>query len=232
VIDNAMHLEILAKLILSREDVSFVNSYQDHAFCGTYIYDSDISIPEDICNFNNEFRMWHFIPIKWNEKDIDVVELVTYGKIAALIGVQITLESPQQHVSSLCWFRSNLFETLLKSCGYDEVRNILLFICNGLRASDLKCTIAEAIDKPVFDYPLYGIIPDILDKKNAISSAKPSIRRLNLRMETAGKYLRTHADLENASMHELRSFWNSFGDCNAKFKRKEEGRQIAYEIHR
>jgi hypothetical protein len=54
-----------------------------------------------------------------------------------------------------------------------------LFLCN-VEAADLKTHIEEALCKPVFDYPLYDIVPDILDGKIVKSIANSVCRKLNV----------------------------------------------------
>jgi hypothetical protein len=164
--------------------------------------------------------------MKWNEKGVDAVIVFTNGPKACVIGVQITMESAVKHSSSLGWFRDNEFEKKLVECGY-QVSTILLFLCN-VEATDLKTYFPEAEGRPVFDYPLYDIIPSILDRKIAKSIANPVCRKLNVMIESV-VYFDSHAAIENATMEQLRSFCKRFGP--KKFKKKEEGRIVAFGIY-
>lgn len=157
---------------------------------------------------------------------MDAVIVFTIGAKAGVIGVQITMESSVKHSSSLCWFRANEFEKKLVECGY-EVSTILLFLCN-VEAADLITSFQEAEGNPVFDFPLYAIIPDVIDRKIVKSNATPMCRKLNVMIESA-VYLDCHLAIENATMDQLRSFCMGFG--HKKFKKKEEGRSMAFEIY-
>ncbi len=103
--------------------------------------------------------------------------LFTRGKKAAIICIQITLESLVKHSASLCWFRSNDFEKQLANRGY-KVLKTFLFICNTTTADDLKTHIKEADDKHVFDYPLDGFLS--YTKFVVGSNVNPLCRKLNV----------------------------------------------------
>jgi hypothetical protein len=136
------------------------------------------------------------------------------------------MESAVKHSSSLGWFRDNEFEKKLVDCGY-QVSTILLFLCN-VEATDLKTYFPEAEGRPVFDYPLFDIIPSILDRKIAKSIANHVCRKLNVMIESV-VYFDSHAAIENVTMEQLRSFCKRFGP--KKFKKKEEGRSLAFGIY-
>jgi len=97
-----------------------------------------------------------------------------------------------------------------------------------VEAADLKTSFQEAEAKPVFDFPLDAIIPDVVGRKTVKSSASPVCRRLNVVIESA-LYLDGHSAIESATMAQLRSFCMGFG--HKKFKKKEEGRSLAFGIY-
>jgi hypothetical protein len=226
VLDKSEKMEEISRIILARPDISFVDSSSVHKKSGTYGYAESLTIPEDMAIISNELRSWQLIPLKWNEKGVDAVLVFTIGAKASVIGVQITMESSVKHSSSLGWFRDNEFEKKLVKCGY-QVSTILLFLCN-VEAADLKTSFQEAEGKPVFDFPLYAIIPDVIDRKIVKSNATPMCRKLNVLIESA-VYLDGHSAIEKATVDELRSFCMGFG--HKKFKKKEEGRSLAFGIY-
>jgi hypothetical protein len=226
VLDNSEVIEAISRTILARPDISFVDSSLVHKKCGRYGYAESLTIPEDMALISDRLRTWQLIPLKWNERGVDAVVVFTIGNKAAVIGVQITLESSVKHSNSLCWFRANEFEKKLSECGY-QVSTMLLFLCN-VEAADLRTSFEEAKEKPVFDYPLYAIIPDVIDKKIVKSNASPPCRKLNVIIESEVN-LDSHLAIEKANMRELRSFCSKFG--YKKFKKIEEGRRLAIEIY-
>ena len=228
VLEDMERVGTIAREILARDDIRFVDSSVTHINCGVYGYGGELAIPEDMARLDKGLRMWSLIPLQWNAEDVDAVLIFTRGKAAVVIGIQITLAPAAKHSSSLRWFRSNEFETqLTRRCKY-EVLNILLFICNPY-ASDLKTSIRESENKHVFEFPLSGILPDGLSRQIVKSDAIRVCRKLNVKVET-GAALDSHSDINNATMPQLRSFCQAYS--KQKFKKKAQGLELAYEIHR
>jgi hypothetical protein len=102
VIDNISKLEGHLISILPFKDpvVPAVKS-------GTYCFSGEANIPQDILDRNDNLRWFLFIPLKWNERNVDIVVVFTRGSRAAVIGIQITLQSAAKHSASLFYFRSN-----------------------------------------------------------------------------------------------------------------------------
>jgi len=100
-------MEEISRTILARPDISFVDSSSVHKKSGTYGYGQSLAIPEDMAFISEELRTWQLIPLRWNEQGVDAVIVFTIGAKAAVIGVQITMESSVKHSNSLCWFRDN-----------------------------------------------------------------------------------------------------------------------------
>eukprot|EP00475_Leptophrys_vorax_P014283 TRINITY_DN20679_c0_g3_i2.p1 TRINITY_DN20679_c0_g3~~TRINITY_DN20679_c0_g3_i2.p1 ORF type:complete len:645 (-),score=151.09 TRINITY_DN20679_c0_g3_i2:310-2244(-) len=213
-----------AKDILCRNDIRFANTEEEYFDSGIYAFEGSWSIPEDVHHRSANLRIWIFIPLKWNEDGVDAVLVCTRDSKAAVIGVQVTLQTASNHSKSLRWFCSNEFEKQLKSLGYD-VLNMLLFICKAA-ATELKTGVQEVKGKPVFEYPLHAIVPDGLDVPK--SNSEGSLTRLKVNLESA-TYL-GHSNISRADMTSLRSFCLGYGD--AKIKSKREGQIIALAIHR
>jgi hypothetical protein len=128
-----------------------------------YGYDAEIEIdPMILPTDQPKIKFFHFIPILWNEEFIDLIQVLIFKKIAFVIGNQITLQTAEQHKSSLNWLtkQNNLCDQL--SLRGFEVTKVLLFTCSQRPSKQLKAdakTVALLKDLFILDFPLENAIP-------------------------------------------------------------------------
>jgi hypothetical protein len=207
----------------------FINTIDTPKRSGIFCFGDLWSLPSEILEFSEFIRIWLFIPLKWNEKNVDAVFIITQGKNAAVIGIQITLESASRHSNSLDFFVNNSFEGQL-AADYD-VLPILIFVCNR-DACDLKTRISGVDDKLVYDFPLYAFLDDFLDEK-IIKGHGSSLSLRKLSVNSIGSVqLLTCKDMEKASYSSLLAFCKEFGTCQfPKKPTKKEVKEKAYRVH-
>jgi hypothetical protein len=165
-----------------------LNLPQEISFSKKYSFDDEMEIdPEIAVSYDNNFLAYLFIPLRWNEDWIDLIQLYTHKNSAIVIGNQITLQSAQRHKKSINWLidNGNFFETL-KSRGF-IVQKILLFTCSQDPSSQITVS-CDQIDKfrdtHIFDYPLENAVPsDIWQKIKSlvkISKVQDTARSISL----------------------------------------------------
>jgi hypothetical protein len=198
---------------------------------GRFCYEGSWRMPNEILQTSDTLREWMFLPLKWNEMEVDAVFVFTSGQKAFVIGIQITLGSAASHSRSLSFFRSNTFEEELWK--YYDVFSCLVFVCNRENTSNLNTSIAQAGQKDVYDFPLYAIIDEALDDKIVKGNgAKASLRKLQVSIQTSSTELASCQDIECANRKVLRSFCKEYGGIVfSKNPSTEEMRQQAMIVH-
>lgn len=154
-----------------------------------YSYSENMPIPQRIQpSSDSQVCMYHFIPTKWNEQSIDLVQVYTYNSSALLIGNSISLETPQKHAKSISWFsQSVFFVNELKNRNFESVITVLLFTASQNMNS--KITVEpehyeELKVKYIYDFPLEDAVDPILwrqieDKLN-VNKYNDGIRKLEI----------------------------------------------------
>jgi hypothetical protein len=96
-----------------------------------YFYDQEMEIdPSIVISEDFNLLVYHFLPFRWNEDSIDLIQLHLVENVAIVIGNQISLKTTYQHSSSTNWLRiDGKMVKALKCRGFD-VTKVLLFTCS------------------------------------------------------------------------------------------------------
>jgi hypothetical protein len=148
------------------KNTSFPQNHLHRAFRSAkrYFYDEEMEVdPGIVLSDESALRIILFIPVRWNENWIDLIQLYLYKDLAIVVGNQITLQTAQPHVDSVNWLLQDggAFLESLENRGF-KVHRILLFTCSqaikpqiSVESNDFHKLNKELI----FDYPLELALP-------------------------------------------------------------------------
>ena len=109
----------------------------------------------------------HAIPLAWNQRHVDGIQMYFTGGVLFVLGVQITLQTAQDHAASLAWVEelALLREGLVALPGVDNVRFVLLFVAKQtdnsvtLRVTPKRLeSIKRCSNFGIFDFPIVELM--------------------------------------------------------------------------